>query len=354
MSHTTADSSSSAIALADAAPDQPSNATPPAAPPQPQHAAGRPDGASVGAAVRRVLRQPRFLIAAFVLLVSGVGLNAASQFLQLHFRKQAVPLRVPSLGDPNQGVAAVLDGDKVAAGRWIQVTKDEVLNSDVEHMLGTKEHISRDYVDGRVLARLGSEVTAFVGKPPADRLKIAAEMRNQPTEDRVRFIEEVRRAAPEAVVKLHVAYYTGLVDTVAHIPDRCYVADGYEPTSTPASVPGPFGVRADGTPRDADFRFIHFEDQTGQGRVARSIGYLFHVNGEYQSNPLNVRARLQELTQKYGYYAKVELMITGTGKGIRDKEGPAKAQAAMKDFMTVALPEVERALPDWNQVVARK
>jgi len=301
----------------------------------------------------RVLRQPRFLIAAVVLLVSAVGLNAATQFLQLHFRKQRVELRVPSLGDPAQGVAAVLDGDKVAAGRWIQLTKDEVLSSDVEYMLGTKEHISRDYVDGRALARLG-DVTAFVGKPPADRVKIAADMRNQSAEERARFIDEVRRAAPEAVVKLHVAYYTGLVDTVAHIPDRCYVADGYEPTSTPASVHGPFGTRADGSPRDADFRFIHFEDQTGQGRIPRSVGYLFHVNGEYQSNPLVVRSRLQQLTQKYGYYAKVELMITGAGKDVRNKDVPAKAQAAMKDFMTVALPEIERVLPDWNQVVSRK
>ena len=36
---------------------------------------------------------------------------------------------------------------------------------------------------------------------------------------------------PDALVNFAVTYYTGLVDTVAHIPDRCYVADGFEPTS---------------------------------------------------------------------------------------------------------------------------
>ena len=31
------------------------------------------------------------------------------------------------------------------------------------------------------------------------------------------------------VMRAAVTYYTGMVDTVAHIPDRCYVADGFVP-----------------------------------------------------------------------------------------------------------------------------
>ena len=38
----------------------------------------------------------------------------------------------------------------------------------------------------------------------------------------------IRPKNPKAVVNLGLTYYTGLVDTVAHIPDRCYIADGYE------------------------------------------------------------------------------------------------------------------------------
>ena len=28
---------------------------------------------------------------------------------------------------------------------------------------------------------------------------------------------------------MSVTYYTGMVDTVAHVPERCVTADGYEP-----------------------------------------------------------------------------------------------------------------------------
>lgn len=302
----------------------------------------------LSAAIRRAFRQPRFVAAAVVLAVSGLGLNAATQFLQLHFRKLPVPLRVPSLRDEATGIAAELG--TTGAGRWVQISRDESLEADVEQVLGTKQHVSRDYLDTRALGRLAG-VTAFDDKPlPWQREEVVAGLRKRPAEERARFVAEVRRAAPEAVVRLHVAYYTGLVDTVAHIPDRCYVADGFEPSSYEL-VPGPIGTLADGSPRQAGFRFINFEDASGRGRVSCSVGYLFHVNGAYESDPLAVREKLQSLLEKYGYYAKVELMVTGLPG---DAAGRAAAAGAMKDFMAAALPDVERALPDWQVVTTGK
>jgi hypothetical protein len=32
-------------------------------------------------------------------------------------------------------------------------------------------------------------------------------------------------------VRFAVTYYTGSVDTVPHVPDRCFAADGYRETS---------------------------------------------------------------------------------------------------------------------------
>ena len=63
------------------------------------------------ASLRRVARQPRFIAAALVLLVSAVGLNAATGFLQLHFRKVAVPL-AQSLDDPRK--------DPLQARPWLR------------------------------------------------------------------------------------------------------------------------------------------------------------------------------------------------------------------------------------------
>ena len=318
--------------------------------PSPAAAAGpSPAVSPVWAAARRVLRQPRFVVAAVVLAVAAVGLNAATEFLRLHFRKQAVPLRVPSLIDENAGIAAELGSDKSPAGRWVQVSHDEPMNPDVEHELNTKEHLDRYYFDTRAIARLSS-MPSFAGKTPTKCLELVNQVRRQPPEDRKKFLGEVLQNAPDAIMKLHMAYYTGLVDTVAHIPDRCYVADGYEPSEYD-TVAGPFGTYADGSPRNAEFRFIHFDDQTGQGRVSNYVGYLFHVNGGYESNPLQVRYKLQNLFEKFGYYAKVELMISVNPKEPLSKE---KIAAAMKDFMTVALPDAERVLPDWQQVKAGK
>src|SRR5690349_17401894 len=102
----------------------------------------------LAAAVRRVLREPRFVVAALVLAVSAAGLNAATQFLRLHFRKLPVSLRVPSLQDDAAGIPAELDGAAAgvpSAGRWVQVSRDELMNPDVEQALGTKQHLTRDY-----------------------------------------------------------------------------------------------------------------------------------------------------------------------------------------------------------------
>ena len=40
----------------------------------------------------------------------------------------------------------------------------------------------------------------------------------------------VQQMCPQAVINVGLTYYTGMVDTVSHIPDRCYIADGFEPS----------------------------------------------------------------------------------------------------------------------------
>src|SRR5207302_10105380 len=135
-------------------------------------------------------------------------------------------------------------------------------------------------------------------------------------------------------------YYTGKADTVAHIPERCYTADGYEPTDAKDEK---WDLRSKHTPDGKlDVRYISFEDQAGTQRVQKNVAYLFHVNGRYTSDPKEVRLALQNLLRKYGYYAKVEVMIQEKD---RDEAGDA-----MKSFLALALPEVEKCLPDWSKL----
>ena len=74
------------------------------------------------------------------------------------------------------------------------------------------------------------------------------------------------------------------------------------------------------------------------------MAYFFHANGQYTSDPLGVRLQLQDLTQRYSYYAKIELMTV-----MRDADASAQI---MNDFLAGALPEIERCLPDWKNVTA--
>lgn len=270
-------------------------------------------------------RDRRFLAAAGVLLVCAAGFRIASDKLQLHFRKEAVPLPVRALDDKIDGLPAKV------GGRWLQVTEDVPLNADVEHALGTKQYVSRIYVDLTAVHRSEDELK---GRDPK---KVAA------------LLEELRVTKPEAVIHAHMTYYTGLVDTVAHIPDRCMVADGFQPAGYEV-VAGP-AEYADGKPRpDLSYRFITFEDITGRSRVTRNVAYTFRVNGKYTDDPLAVRGELQKLWERYGYYAKIELMTESSGKAdaaARDRS--AKATAA---FMAAFVPEAERRLPDWDKVNA--
>jgi hypothetical protein len=265
-------------------------------------------------AARKLPRQTSFVIAAFVLLLAALTLNAATEFLQLHFKKLPVPLAHSLSTVPDQ------------LGPWICVIHNEQINPELEQTLGTKQYIFRDYVDSRHVST--EQIKQF------ESLDIDA---------KTRLLGEMESQHPEWVVNFAVTYYTGKADTVAHIPDRCYVADGYEPTSYNIVN---WDIK-DHQTRDGhiEARFIQFSDDSGQRRVPKSVAYFFHCNGSYASDPIAVRGKLQNLRAKYVYYSKVELMTF-----VSD---PARCAEVMTDFLTDAMPQVEKALPDWSRYANR-
>jgi hypothetical protein len=235
--------------------------------------------------------------------------------MQLYFKKLPLPLAKPVETIPSK------------LGSWVQVSKDSTLEHEIEEVLGTDKYIFRDYVDStRVSAK---EIEAFEGKS---------------TDERAKLLMTIQRDKPDAVVRLAVTYYTGAADTVAHIPDRCYVADGFAPSEYQIVNWEVFPDRPQGQ-REIPARLINFEDQVGVGEFStRNVSYFFHVNGRYESDPLGVRASLQNLRERYGYYAKVELMTL-----LHEKE---KAAPVMRGFLVSAMPEIEKCLPDWKKATA--
>jgi hypothetical protein len=283
------------------------------------------------AALARVLRERSFVAAAIVLAVAAMSLNLVISSLQLRFRKEPLSLSVPSLDDAKQGIPA-------RVGHWVQVSKDEPLDHGTIEVLGTKEFVFRDYVDSRLFAK--ADLDAFEGKTSKERAQL---------------LDALQKVHPEGVVRLAVTYYTGLVDTVPHVPEKCYVADGFD-TEGSTLVDATVGTMPDGSPRQVTYSYLHFQDRSGLDRVDRDVAYLFHVNGHYASNNIAVRNDLADLWKKYGYFAKVEVMTTAR-TGVRSSAdevaaAQAKSKAAFNDLLTAVLPEVERCLPDWKKVTA--
>jgi hypothetical protein len=270
-----------------------------------------------GKSMQKMLRQPSFMLVAGILLLSAISLNAATQYLQLYFKKLPVELSHDLSTLPSK------------LGNWVQVSRDEKLGEDFEHILGATHYLYRDYID---TSKIPSDVLKrFDGKSYGERKSLAA---------------YVQQNYPDAVINLGITYYTGMVDTVAHIPDRCYIADGYVPSEYKMLKWSAFDGRA-GRDSDGDVRYINFEDQIAARQAApKNVAYFFHANGTYTADPIGVRVRLQDLTQRYGYYTKIELMTI-----MPDKE---KSTVVMNDFLKSALPQIETLLPDWKAVTAKK
>lgn len=278
--------------------------------------------------LRRVFRQPNFVVAFILMGICAATLNTAASLIKLRWQKQAAPLRVN-----------LKDGISPKLGHWVMVSKDQGIDPEIEQVLATREYVFRDYVDSSKIS--DAEITLI---------------KEASSKDRDLHLSELQRNKPEAVIRMGLTYYTGLVDTVAHVPERCYVADGFE-VKEYEEQPTTAGTYADGSPRQVNFRFVGFEDQTGMGasvdRVARNVGYVFNCNGSYTSSPFEVRGRLQNLFERYGYYAKIEIMTAAPlpvdfYRGNFEANNHDKSVAAMKDFLTEVLPDLEKCLPDWN------
>src|SRR5687767_3564117 len=95
---------------------------------------------SLAASVKRAFSQPSFAVAVGLLFLAALGLNAATQAMQLHFKKLAVPLAAP-LHEPDKG------GLPRELGPWVQVTRDEPLDHTMLEALGTKDFVFRHYVN---------------------------------------------------------------------------------------------------------------------------------------------------------------------------------------------------------------
>lgn len=261
--------------------------------------------------------RPTFLVTALVLLVAAAGLNWTVNWLQLHFVKARVEPRKPLKDLPT------------ILGTWVMVDEDTVSEA-VQEALKADQFVFRKYVNAAVVDPGGT--------PEALR-KAFQEMNAKDREEKLKSYQKLNRS--DAILTVSFTYYTGKADTVAHIPEVCYVASGYEVQD---SKDDSWPLESIGS-RSVPVRMTNFQDVSLSGNRTCYVTYFFQANGKYYSDSAKARLALTSLFEKYAYYAKIEIMSV-----VPD---PERAEKATRSFVDAAMPDIEQILPDWGAVTKR-
>ncbi len=305
------------------------------------------------------------LVLAMIVLSWG-GIAVAQKSLEAVLFKKELPLQILITELPK----VVYQEDELGMHeQWIflnndgtgKLGKDEKLEPDIEKTLGTTHYIMRDYL-------------------PYD------------------FGE---RGKPKQQIRLHVAYYTGTPDTVPHVPERCFVAGGAQQEQIGVIElqldPSRFTPEINqetGEPQyywaDAPYEkfdpkditkyekvsekvripslkipatyFVYRIDAEGSDPIENTVIYFFAANGKFLATPDQVRLNGFSLQDEYAYYAKIEILIPHAGRvlpgdDVDEISASARAELAKRYgkeraelFLADMLPQIMRALPDWEEV----
>ncbi|QNN23009.1 exosortase-associated EpsI family protein [Planctomycetales bacterium ZRK34] len=252
---------------------------------------------------------PSTIIVLIVLFAGLIGLQSVVSAFELFLMKDPISLRrrlylLPERVGPYQKVG------------------EETLSKEIVEELGTEQYISWTYQDTNLLPD-----------------------------------------QPGAMLRLHVAYYTGTPDAVPHVPERCYVGGGATPRDiAQVTIPlqSPLIYKGeDGQPLVTDsmgrvvrlpstevpVRMFDFIPHGGKAEQQATVLYFFAANGSFTAIPEHVRALVFDLSSQYAYWCKIEVLP----HGVTDHE---KAQQVVGAFLSKMLPEIMGCLPDWHEVRA--
>ncbi|MEO1277893.1 MAG: exosortase-associated EpsI family protein [Planctomycetota bacterium] len=265
-------------------------------------------------------------VAIVILGTSGAVLGISIRALGLYLQKSPIY--------PRTGLEIrELPAESV---NWRRVGPDRFESPEIEVTLGTTNYVTRTY----------EEKNPAEGEPPRQ-------------------------------IDVHVAYYTGSIDTVPHIPERCFVGGGMQIGSgtrvvdlgldssgwlpmrdAPESMQGRSytktlarGVYSNRPgqrvllpmdPGEMQLRVTEFEIP---GRPSLYAGYFFIVNGEHRSSAEGVRLLAFDLKTDYAYYLKVQF-------NSQRVESPEELAEVAADLLDDILGELMLCVPDWSEVVS--
>ncbi len=276
----------------------------------------------------------RFVVCAVVfvlMLACAAGISAYIKVFNVHLRKTPIyPLG-------NRQVASL----PTRTPGWQAIGADEILGAEITEVLGTENYVSRHYL-------------------------------------------RTRDADPKhpIVLDFHAAYYTGMIDTVPHVPERCFVGGGLVQNESSRVLALPmetaswrvdegvperlaglsqkiYTVRLSNDPGMSDapgmrvrlprgigpdspfeMRTSEFVGPSGQRIYA---GYFFIANGGTKASANQVRQLAFNLEDDYAYFIKVQVSSASVG--------------SFEEFIRYSgelvgelIGEIMRCVPDWIDV----
>ncbi len=276
--------------------------------------------------------QAKACLFASVTMLAGAGaIGSYITFFDLHMQKS------PIYPESNRQVSSIPN----KTPGWKQIGADQIMSAEIVETLGTENYLSRVYYRTR-------------DEDPDRPLGL----------------------------DLHAAYYTGMIDTVPHVPERCFVGGGLQQgdfsrvmelpmdtsswrvdTSVPKEFAGLEGkiytVRLSNNPAYTDapgmrirlpkgvspdlpfkIRISEFIDPDGGKLYA---GYFFIANGGTKANADDVRQLAFNLSDDYAYFLKVQI----TGRTFDSFEEFAHYGG---EFLGELIGEIMRCVPDWVDV----
>ena len=264
------------------------------------------------------------MILCISLLVCGVGFRAAVGFLNIWLEKLPVDLREHFASIPR------------TLGEWEATGEDLVLDTATVEALGTVQYLDRTYV-------------------------------------------RIRDDAEPDIVQVHFAYYTGVIDAVPHVPDRCLQAGGLNQRSLPKNLA--LDVDRSRWPRDPNTvhhgtgemypttLFAHhvtgrpvrvhlplgeYEIRTTEFGMPTNpaahviAGYFFIANGAATASPGGVKKLAFDPREQYSYYCKVQYTMVGE----KELDVP-RFLDTVSELSEVILPRLMQCLPDWPEIEKR-
>ena len=116
----------------------------------------------------------------------------------------------------------------------------------------------------------------------------------------------VPTADPLRVAHLFVTYDTGGVNLVPHTPDECRLGAGYQPAQPHENVEVNVPHLAPDL-ASIPVRLCTFVKTAVFNREEVSVVYTFHCDGRFVATRSGVRLLINDLTNRYAYFSKVEV-----------------------------------------------